>query len=64
MRPTVNARNKEGETPLFTTVDDAALSLFTEPGADLAIRNKKGETVIEAAKDTDLIGKKRSAKQF
>ena len=50
MRATVNARNKEGETPLFTTVDEAAC-LFIEPGADLAIRNKKGETVIEAAKD-------------
>jgi hypothetical protein len=42
---------KEGETPLFTTVDDAARSLFIEHGADLAIRNQKGEPVIEAAKD-------------
>ena len=43
--------NQEGETPIFTAVDDAALSLFIEHGADLTIRNKKGETVIEAAKD-------------
>jgi hypothetical protein len=34
-----------------TIVDDAALSLFIELGADLTIRNRKGETVIEAAKD-------------
>jgi ankyrin repeat protein len=27
------------------------MSLFIEHGADLTVRNKKGETVIEAAKD-------------
>ena len=45
----VNARNNDGETPIFTTVDDKALLLFIEHGADLSIRNNKGETVIEAA---------------
>jgi hypothetical protein len=49
---------KEGETPLFTTVDHAALSLFIEHDADLAIRNQKGETVIEAAKDHGPDGEK------
>lgn len=47
----MNARNKEGETPLFTTLDDVAPSLFIGHGAGLTIRNQKGETVIEAAKD-------------
>jgi len=46
----VNARNNDGETPIFTTVDDDAIQLFIEHGADLTIRNNKGETVIEAAK--------------
>ena len=46
----VNARNKDGETPIFTTVDDGAIPLFIEHGADLSIRNNKGETVIEAAR--------------
>ena len=47
----VNARNKDGETPIFTTVDDEAIPLFIAHGADLTIRNKKGQTVLEAAKD-------------
>jgi len=47
----VNARNKDGETPIFTTVDDDAIPLFIEHGADLTIRNNKGETVMEAAKE-------------
>jgi len=47
----VNARNKDGETPIFTTVDDEAISLFIEHGADLTIRNNKGETIMEAAKE-------------
>jgi len=33
-----------------TTVDDDAIPLFIKHGADLTIRNKKGETVVEAAK--------------
>ena len=41
--------NKDGETPIFTTVDDDAIPLFLAHGADLAIRNKKGQTVVEAA---------------
>ena len=47
----VNVRNNDGETPIFTTVDDAAIPLFIEHGADLSIRNNKGETVLEAAKN-------------
>jgi ankyrin repeat protein len=31
----VNARNKDGETPIFTTVDNDAIPLFMEHGADL-----------------------------
>jgi ankyrin repeat protein len=46
----VNVRNKDGETPIFTTVDNAAIPLFIEHGADLAIRNRKNETVMDAAK--------------
>jgi len=46
----VNARNKEGETPIFTTADDSAIPLFIEHGADLTIRNNKGQTVVDAAK--------------
>ena len=50
----MNARNNDGETPIFTTVDDAAIPLFIERGADLAIRNNKGQTVLEAAKEKGL----------
>jgi ankyrin repeat protein len=45
----VNARNNDGETPIFTTVDDDAISLFLKHGADLNIRNNEGKTVTEAA---------------
>jgi len=45
----VNARNNDGETPIFTTVDNDAIPLFIAHGADLSIRNNKGETVVEAA---------------
>jgi ankyrin repeat protein len=51
----VNARNKEGETPIFTTVDDRAISLFINHGADLTIRNNKGQTVVDAAKVRGLV---------
>jgi len=47
----VNARNNDGETPIFTTFDDQAIPLFIEHGADLSIRNNKGEDVVEAAKE-------------
>jgi ankyrin repeat protein len=47
----VNARNADGETPIFTTVDDAAIPLFIEHGADLTLRNNDGQTVVEAAKE-------------
>jgi ankyrin repeat protein len=47
----VNARNKNGETPIFTTVDNDAIPLFIAHGADLTIRNNKGQTVVEAAKE-------------
>jgi hypothetical protein len=58
MRGTLMRATKEGETPLFTTVDHAARSLFIEHDADLAIRNQKGEPVIEAAKDHGPDGEK------
>jgi ankyrin repeat protein len=45
----VNARNNKGETPIFTAVNDNAIPLFVEHGADLTIRNNKGETAYEAA---------------
>jgi ankyrin repeat protein len=47
----VNARNKAGETPIFTTVDNDAIPLFMEHGAGLTIRNSNGKTVMEAAKE-------------
>jgi len=46
----VNALNAEGETPIFTTVDDGAIALSIKSGADLSIRNKRGQTVFEVAK--------------
>jgi hypothetical protein len=45
-----DARNKDGETPIFTTVDNDAIPLFMEHGADLSIRNNKCKTVMETAK--------------
>ena len=37
----VNARNKDGEKPIFTTVDNDAIPLCIEHGADLSIRNRR-----------------------
>jgi hypothetical protein len=45
----VNAQNKDGDTPIFTNVDNDSISLFIEHGADLAIRNNKGQTVVGSA---------------
>jgi ankyrin repeat protein len=47
----LNARNKDGETPIFTTVDNDAIPLIIEHGADLSIGNNKGKTVMETAKE-------------
>jgi hypothetical protein len=60
----VNARNKDGETPIFTTVDNDAIPLFIEHGADLSIRNNKGKTVMETAKEKGPFDKELSARQF
>jgi len=45
----MNARNKEGETPIFTFMTVPYRCSF-EHGADLTIRNNKGQTVVDAAK--------------
>jgi hypothetical protein len=58
----VNARNKDGETPIFTTVDNDAIPLFIEHGADLSIRNNKGKTVVETAKEKGPFDKELSAR--
>ena len=47
----LNARNKDCETPIFTTVDNDAIPLYIEHGADQTIRNNKGKTVMETAKE-------------
>jgi len=60
----LNARNKDRETPIFTTVDNDAIPLIIEHGADLTIRNNKGKTVIDTAKEKELFDKKLSARQF
>jgi len=44
----VNARNLNGETPIFTNMNTKSIPLFLQHGADLTIRNKQGETVIDA----------------
>jgi len=46
----VNARNNDGETPIFTTCDDHAIALFIQHGADLTIPDNEGRTVFDAAK--------------
>jgi ankyrin repeat protein len=47
----LNARNKDCETPIFTTVDNDAIPLIIEHGADQTIRNNKGKTMMETAKE-------------
>ena len=47
----LNARNKDGETPIFTTVDNDVKLLIIEHGADLTVRNSKGKAVMETAKE-------------
>lgn len=47
----INARNSLGETPLFAYIARSAkyqehLSLFTDAGADLLVRNKKGQSLL------------------
>jgi len=46
-----SAQSNLRETPIFTTVDDEAIPLFIEHGADLSIRNNKGQDVVEAANE-------------
>jgi hypothetical protein len=47
----LNARNKDCETPIFTTVDNDAIPLIIEHGADQTIRSIKGKTMMETAKE-------------
>ena len=54
----MNAQNKQGETPIFTTMDERAIPLLVRHGADLTIRNNKGQTVLEAAGQKDLSASK------
>ena len=44
----VNARNNDGETPLFTTDDIESIPLLLRHGADPNLRNKDGKTALEA----------------
>jgi ankyrin repeat protein len=44
----VNARNKNGETPIFRTFNDRVVLLYVRHGADLSARNLVGRTVPEA----------------
>lgn len=44
----VNARNHDGETPIFTNMNIRVIPLFLQHGADLTFRNNRGENVIEA----------------
>jgi ankyrin repeat protein len=46
----VNARNNDGETPIFTAFDPDSIPLLIAHGADLTIRNKRGQTVMEASR--------------
>jgi hypothetical protein len=57
-------RNKDGETPIFTTVDNDAIPLFIEHGADLSIRNNKCKTVMETAKEKGPFDKDLAARQL
>jgi ankyrin repeat protein len=50
----LNARNNDGETPIFTTVDNDATPLFIEHGADLSIRNNKCKTVMDRQRKRPL----------
>ena len=59
----LNARNKDGETPIFTTVDNDANPLFIEHATDLSIRNNKCKTVVETAKEKSPFDKELSARQ-
>ena len=42
----VNARNKEGKTPLFYTRDKVVTEFLIENGADVNIKDKRGETPL------------------
>lgn len=46
----VNARNNNGETPIFTSGNDV-IPILIQHGADLTIRNNKGKTVFDVAKE-------------
>ena len=41
---------KTAKHRIFTNLDEFSIALFIAHGADLTIRNNKGETVMEAAK--------------
>jgi ankyrin repeat protein len=46
----VNARNKKGETPIFTVLNPEEVSLFVRHGADLSVRDSAGWTVEEVVR--------------
>jgi hypothetical protein len=48
--------------PIFTTVDNDAIPLIIEYGADQTIRNNKGKTVMETAKEKGPFDKRLSAR--
>jgi hypothetical protein len=54
----VNARNNDGETPIFTTLERPIPVLF-QHGADPTVRNNKGQTALEKVPTTQLNVKRR-----
>jgi hypothetical protein len=49
----VNARNHNGETPIFTIMNDRVIPLFLQHGADLTIRNNQGDTGWKPAREEE-----------
>eukprot|EP00966_Prymnesium_polylepis_P110003 2545159-Prymnesium_polylepis.1 len=52
----VNAQNKNGVTPLMAAVryeDERVVELYVEAGADLQLKDRKGRTAVDLAKNND-----------
>lgn len=47
----LNARNKDGRTPIMFTSDERVIRLLVQAGADVSIRDKEGRTVMDRARE-------------
>jgi hypothetical protein len=53
----LNRRNVEGQTPLMVTLDPETARVLLDAGADKTVRDKKGKTALDLARELELTEK-------